>query len=88
MSTLDNIMAGRNTMMTKNFLLQAIHLGPARMTFLVVTICSDRASSTRFDLESKKLSETCPNQARPTKDTLPGMLLTSQVLIPKSTASF
>lgn len=30
MSTLDNIMAGRNTMMTKNFLLQAIHLGPAR----------------------------------------------------------
>lgn len=30
MSTLDNIMAGRNTMMHKNFLLQAIHLGPAR----------------------------------------------------------
>ena len=30
MSTLDNIMAGRNTMMTANFLLQAIHLGPAR----------------------------------------------------------
>lgn len=30
MSTLDNMMAGRNTMMTKNFLLQAIHLGPAR----------------------------------------------------------
>ena len=30
MSTLDNIMAGRNTMMHRNFLLQAIHLGPAR----------------------------------------------------------
>ena len=30
MSTLDNIMAGRNTMMTKNLLLQAIYLGAAR----------------------------------------------------------
>ena len=30
MSTLDNIMAGRNTMMHRNFLFQAIYLGPAR----------------------------------------------------------
>lgn len=30
MSTLDNIMAGRNTMMKKNFLFQAIYLGPAK----------------------------------------------------------
>ena len=30
MTTLDNIMTGRNTLMSKNFLLQAIHFGPAR----------------------------------------------------------
>ena len=30
MSTLDNMMAGRNTKMHRNFLLQAIHFGPAR----------------------------------------------------------
>jgi len=30
MSTLDNIMTGRNLKMRKNFLLQAWHLGPAR----------------------------------------------------------
>ena len=30
MSTLDNMMAGRNTMMTKNFLLQALYIGPAK----------------------------------------------------------
>jgi branched-chain amino acid transport system ATP-binding protein len=29
MTTLDNIMTGRNTMMRKNFLLQALHWGPA-----------------------------------------------------------
>ena len=30
MSTLDNIMTGRNTMMNRNFLWQALHLGPAK----------------------------------------------------------
>ena len=30
MSTLDNIMTGRNTMMRRNFLWQALYLGPAR----------------------------------------------------------
>jgi len=30
MSTLDNIMTGRNTMMRRNFLWQALHIGPAR----------------------------------------------------------
>ena len=30
MTTLDNIMTGRNTMMRRNFLWQALHLGPAR----------------------------------------------------------
>jgi branched-chain amino acid transport system ATP-binding protein len=30
MSTLDNIMTGRNLKMNKNFLLQALHIGPAR----------------------------------------------------------
>ena len=30
MTTLDNIMTGRNTLMSKNFILQAIHFGPAR----------------------------------------------------------
>lgn len=30
MSTLDNIMTGRNLKMKRNFLLQALHLGPAR----------------------------------------------------------
>ena len=30
MTTLDNIMTGRNTMMHKNFVWQALHLGPAR----------------------------------------------------------
>ena len=30
MTTLDNIMTGRNTKMHKNFLWQALHLGPAR----------------------------------------------------------
>ncbi len=30
MTTLDNIMTGRNTLMHRNFLLQAIHIGPAR----------------------------------------------------------
>ena len=30
MSTLDNIMAGRNTMMRRNFLWQALYVGPAR----------------------------------------------------------
>jgi len=30
MSTLDNIMTGRNTMMNRNFLWQALHIGPAK----------------------------------------------------------
>ena len=30
MTTLDNIMTGRNTKMSKNFLWQALHFGPAR----------------------------------------------------------
>ena len=30
MSTLDNIMTGRNTMMRRNFLWQALYVGPAR----------------------------------------------------------
>ena len=30
MSTLDNIMTGRNTMMNRNFLWQVLHLGPAK----------------------------------------------------------
>jgi branched-chain amino acid transport system ATP-binding protein len=35
MSTLDNIMTGRNLKMTKNFLWQALHIGPARKEELV-----------------------------------------------------
>ena len=35
MSTLDNIMTGRNTMMNRNFLWQALHLGPAKEEELV-----------------------------------------------------
>ena len=42
MSTLDNIMSGRNTMMHKNLFWQAFHLGPARREELVHREAAER----------------------------------------------